>query len=168
MKLIKVLVFLLVLALVRHIPAEVLTGTILSVHDGDTITLQAEATIKKVRLAGIDAPELNQPNGIESRDALRQDILNQQVTVDATKQDRYGRSVGKVLLNKEDINLKQVRRGLAWVYTDYIKELSAEDRELYKAAEKAANDEHIGLWQDEQPIAPWTHRVQTKQMKAQQ
>ena len=133
-------------------------GVISAVHDGDTITLQSEATTKKIRLAGIDAPELKQPYGIESRDALRQDILNQQVTVDTNKTDKYGRSVGKVSLNNEDINLKQVRRGLAWVYTDYIKELSAEDRELYKAAEKAANDEHIGLWQDEQPVAPWMYR----------
>lgn len=58
----------------------------------------------------------------------------------------------------EDINLKQVTSGLAWVYTDYINELSAEDRELYKAAEKTANDDHIGLWLDDQPVAPWTFR----------
>lgn len=135
-------------------------GVISAVHDGDTITLQSEATTKKIRLAGIDAPELKQPYGIESRDALRQDILNQQVTVDTSKTDKYGRSVGKVLINNEDINLKQVRRGLAWVYTDYIKELSADDQGLYKASEKAANDEHIGLWQDEQPVAPWTYRKQ--------
>jgi endonuclease YncB( thermonuclease family) len=78
--------------------------------------------------------------------------------VDTNKQDRYGRSVGKVLLNGEDVNLKQVSAGLAWVYTDYIKELSVEDRQHYRAAETAANDAHIGLWQDEQPMAPWTYR----------
>ncbi len=138
--------------------AELITGTVSSVHDGDTVTLQSEATTKKIRLAGIDAPELKQPYGIKSRDELLQDILNKQVTVDSNKTDKYGRAVGKVLLNGEDVNLKQVRRGLAWVYTDYIKELSAEDRELYKAAEKAANDEHLGLWQNEQPVAPWTYR----------
>lgn len=138
--------------------AGVVNGAVISIYDGDTITLQTEATTKKIRLAGIDAPELKQPYGIASRDALSQDVLNQQVTVDTTKTDRYGRAVGKVLLNGEDVNLKQVRRGLAWVYTDYIKELSAEDREFYKAAEKAANDEQLGLWRDEQPVAPWTYR----------
>jgi endonuclease YncB( thermonuclease family) len=138
--------------------SEILTGIVMSVHDGDTITLQSESSIKKIRLAGIDAPEIKQPHGIESRDALRQEIMARTVTIDTNKKDKYGRSVGKVLLNNEDINLKQVRRGLAWVYTDYIKELSAEDRELYKSAEKAANDEHIGLWQDEQPVAPWKYR----------
>lgn len=143
---------------VTLVSAEIIAGRVASVQDGDTITLQTEATSKKIRLAGIDAPEIKQPYGIASRHALSQDVLNQSVTVDTNKTDKYGRSVGKVLLNGEDINLKQVRRGLAWVYTDYIKELSAEDREVYKAAEKAANDEHLGLWQDQQPVAPWTYR----------
>ncbi len=138
--------------------AELLTGTVTSVYDGDTITLLTDAGTKKIRLAGIDAPEIKQPYGPDSRDALRQDVLKQLVTVDTTKQDKYGRSVGKVLIDGEDINLKQVTRGLAWVYTDYIKELSAEDRELYKAAEKTANDDHIGLWLDDQPVAPWKYR----------
>lgn len=138
--------------------AERLTGTVVSVHDGDTITLQTEAETKKIRLAGIDAPEIKQPYGIESRDALRQGVLNQTVAVDTTKLDKYGRFVGKVLIDGEDINLKQVSRGLAWVYTDYIKELAADDRELYRAAESAANDAHIGLWQDELPAPPWEYR----------
>jgi endonuclease YncB( thermonuclease family) len=128
------------------------------VHDGDTITLQTDTGAKKIRLSGIDAPEIRQPFGPESRDSLSVDVLNQQVTVDTNKTDKYGRSVGKVLLHGEDVNLKQVRRGLAWLYTSYIKELSAEDRELYKAAEKAANDEHLGLWQDQQPVTPWMYR----------
>jgi endonuclease YncB( thermonuclease family) len=89
---------------------------------------------------------------------LRQDVLSQAVTVDTTKQDKYGRFVGKVLIEGEDVNLKQVSRGLAWVYTDYIKELAADDRELYRAAESAANDAHIGLWQDELPAPPWEYR----------
>lgn len=150
--------FLLAFAFVEQTYAELFTGIVSSVYDGDTITLQTDSGVKRVRLAGIDAPELKQPFGNESRDALGQSVLNQQVTVDATKQDRYGRSVGKLLLNNEDINLKQVRRGLAWVYTDYIKELTAENQELYKTAERAANDDHIGLWQDEQPVAPWKYR----------
>lgn len=138
--------------------ADIFHGVVISVHDGDTLTLQIGIEQKKIRLAGIDAPELKQLFGPESRDALRQSVLNQSVTVDTNKQDRYGRAVGKVLLNGEDVNLKQVSAGLAWVYTDYIKELSVEDRQQYSAAETAANDAHIGLWQDEQPVAPWTYR----------
>ncbi len=146
------------LAFIGSASAELLTGTVTFVHDGDTLTLQIGAEQKKIRLAGIDAPELKQPFGPESRDALRLSVLNQSVTVDTNKQDRYGRAVGKVLLNGEDVNLKQVSAGLAWVYTDYIKELSVEDRQQYRAAETAANDAHRGLWQDEETVAPWTYR----------
>lgn len=110
------------------------------------------------RRSDLQGFELKQPFGSESRDALRLAVLNQSVAVDTNKQDRYGRAVGKVLLNGEDVNLKQVSAGLAWVYTDYIKELSVEDRQQHRAAETAANDAHIGLWQDEQPVAPWTYR----------
>ncbi len=85
-------------------------------------------------------------------------IANQQVTVVKIKSDKYGRSVGKVLLEGEDVNIKQVSRGLAWLCTDYIKEVAAEDRELYRAAESAANDAHKGLWQDELPVATWSYR----------
>lgn len=152
------LLILIALAFIGSASAELLTGTVASVHDGDTLTLQTGAEQKKIRLAGIDAPELKQTFGPESRDALRLSVLNQSVTVDTNKQDRYGRAVGKVLLNGEDVNLKQVSAGLAWVYTEYIKELSVEDRQQYRAAETAANDAHRGLWQDEEPVAPWTYR----------
>lgn len=142
--------------------AELLTGKVTSVYDGDTIILHTDAGTKKIRLSGIDAPEIKQPFGIESRDALRQDVLNQSVTVDASKLDRYGRSVGKVLLEGEDINLKQVSRGLAWVYSSYIKELNHEEQLLYVAAEKAANDARIGLWSVLEPVAPWDWRARQR------
>lgn len=145
--------------------AELLSGTVTSVHDGDTITLHTEAGTKKIRLAGIDAPEIKQPYGIESRDALRQDVLNRTVTVDTTKLDKYGRSVGKVLIDDEDINLKQVTRGLAWVYTGYIKELHQQDQLLYIAAEKAANDARIALWSRLEPVSPWVWRARQSNLR---
>lgn len=137
---------------------ELLTGTVSLVYDGDTITLRTDASVKQVRLAGIDAPELKQPFGTESRDALKKDLLNQQVTVDTEKQDKYGRSVGKVLLNGEDVNLKQVSRGLAWVYVKYMPELTAEDRLSYKRAQESAEQSKLGLWAQDAPEEPWNFR----------
>lgn len=138
--------------------AELLTGKVTSVHDGDTITLYAGTGTQKIRLAGIDAPEVKQPYGIESREALRQYFLNQLVTVDTTKLDKYGRTVGKVLLDGEDINLKQVTRGLAWVYVKYLGELSAEDRFKYQSAQEAAQQAKVGLWKQDTPEEPWNFR----------
>lgn len=57
--------------LVSNASSESLIGKVIAVHDGDTITLQNESGYKKIRLAGIDAPELKQPYGAESRAALR-------------------------------------------------------------------------------------------------
>jgi endonuclease YncB( thermonuclease family) len=136
-----------------------LIGTVTSVYDGDTITLNTEAGNKKIRLAGIDAPEIKQPYGLDSRDALRQDVLNQPVTVDTTKQDKYGRSVGKVLIDGEDINLKQVSRGLAWVYVKYLVELTADDRLKYQTAQKAAQQGSLGMWSSDNLLEPWNYRA---------
>ena len=86
--------------------AEVLFGTVVAVHDGDTITLKNESGQKKIRLAGIDAPELNQPFGVESRAALREVVLDKQVQVETSKTDKYGRVVGRVILDGVDINLQ--------------------------------------------------------------
>lgn len=152
------LVLLLGIIAYKNAVSQTLSGTVFRVHDGDTITIETGLTSKTIRLAGIDAPELKQPYGIESRASLIQEFLNQQVTVDTNKTDKYGRSVGKVLVYNEDINLKQVKKGLAWVYSDYVTELSAEDRAIYIAAEETAKSERIGIWQDDLPVSPWSYR----------
>ena len=93
--------------------AEVLLGTVIAVHDGDTITLRTETNKKKIRLAGIDAPELKQPYGVESRSAVREAVLDKVVLVETSRNDKYGRAIGKVILDGQDINLKQVQSGMA-------------------------------------------------------
>jgi len=143
---------------VSGVSAEVLWGTVIAVHDGDTITLQNEAGQKKIRLAGIDAPELNQPYGVESRLALSDVVLDRQVQVETTKTDKYGRFIGKVLFDGKDMNLKQVQIGMAWVYREYLKELSKEDRIFYLEAEAQSKAIATGLWNDLNPVEPWIWR----------
>ena len=74
------------------------------------------------------------------------------------KQDRYQRVLGKVLLNGQDVNLKQIKAGLAWHYTQYDKDLRLADKRLYAEAQKAADLKGIGLWSDPSPVAPWDFR----------
>ncbi len=138
--------------------AEVLLGTVIAVHDGDTITLQNESGQKKIRLAGIDAPELKQPYGVESRRALREVVLDKQVRVETAKIDKFGRVVGRVILDGQDINLKQLQLGMAWVYRAYLKELSKEDRATYLEAEAQSKVTPVGLWKDSNPVEPWIWR----------
>lgn len=138
--------------------AEVLLGTVIAVHDGDTITLRIESDQKKIRLAGIDAPELNQHYGVESRVALREVVLHRKVQVETSKTDKYGRVVGRVILDGRDINLNQVQSGMAWVYRAYLKELSKEDRVVYLEAEAQSKAIAAGLWGESNLVAPWIWR----------
>lgn len=136
-----------------------LLGHVVGVADGDTITvLDANRVQHKIRLAGIDAPEKAQPFGGRSKESLSALAFDKWVTVEADKQDRYGRSVGKVLVDGNDINLVQVERGMAWFYRHYQHEQSPDDRRLYDAAEVKAKLERRGLWRDADPIPPWNFR----------
>ena len=85
-------------------------------------------------------------------------IAGKQVEVDTTKTDRYGRQIGKVLLDGVDVNLEQVKAGYAWWYRYYKKEQSRADRKAYEAAEDTARVEQRGLWADPNPINPYDWR----------
>ena len=92
------------LILIQSAYAEVLSGRVVGIVDGDTITvLDSTNTQHKIRLGGIDAPERKQAFGNVSKKSLSDMVFNQQVDVEWHKEDRYGRKVGKVLLNDEDI-----------------------------------------------------------------
>ncbi len=115
--------------------ADSLTGKVVKITDGDTLTiLDANYKDHKIRLAGIDAPERRQAYGLASRKHLLSIVAGKQVTVEYQKRDRYGRIVGKVLLDGIDACLEQVKAGLAWHYKKYQHEQSAEDRQLYADA----------------------------------
>jgi endonuclease YncB( thermonuclease family) len=133
--------------------AATITGKVVAVADGDTITvLDANKVQHKIRLGGIDAPEKAQPFGDKAKQSLSDLVYGKTVTVDTDKTDRYGREVGKVLVDGVDTNLEQVRRGLAWHYKAYQREQSPSDRLAYAAAEKDAAAAHLGLWQDALPV----------------
>lgn len=139
--------------------AEVLSGRVVGVADGDTITvLDSTNTQHKIRLGGIDAPEKKQAFGNVSKKSLSDLVFNKQVEVEWHKEDRYGRKVGKVVVNNEDINLEQIKRGLAWFYKKYKGELVQEDRIAYVQAQQDAEANQLGLWVDQHPIPPWDFR----------
>ena len=85
-------------------------------------------------------------------------MAGQQVTVEYQKRDRYGRIVGKVLLDGIDACLEQVKAGFALHYKEYQHEQSPEDQRLYAEAEIRAREERLGLWRENNPIPPWEHR----------
>lgn len=134
-------------------------GRIVGVVDGDTVDLLSlSKELHRIRLAGIDAPERGQPFGAVAKRALSDLVFDRQVVVSASKQDRYGRLVGKILVAGTDANLQMVRNGFAWHYKKYAREQSSDDRERYAAAEVAARFGRQGLWGDADPVAPWDFR----------
>lgn len=136
-----------------------LEGRVEGVADGDTIAvLDATITQYKIRLAGIDAPEKKQDFGNVSKKSLSDMVFNQQVKIDWDKTDRYGRIVGKVLVDGKDVNLEQIKLGMAWYYRQYQKELVFDDRINYLQAEEKAMNDHTGLWAQKDPVPPWDFR----------
>lgn len=133
-------------------------GQVVRVKDGDSIPVH-RADVKRtseVRLAGIDAPELAQPWGIQSRTALRRLVLNKPVRVEVTDRDRYGRLVGWVSQGRSDVNVAMVRSGNAWAFDRYIR------RADVRAAQTEAKKAKRGLWalppEERLPPATWRAR----------
>jgi endonuclease YncB( thermonuclease family) len=142
---------------------QTLTGRVVAIADGDTITLLDSAnTQHRVRLEGIDAPESHQAFGEQSKLSLSAMIFGRDVSVRYQKVDQYGRLVGKIILDGKDINLEQVKAGMAWHYKFYEDEQTPEDRDLYERAEAEARAARRGLWQDPNPTEPYQFRKEEK------
>jgi len=145
------LLFLLVFG--AALQAAELRGKVVSVHDGDTLTLLSGKGKKtKIRLEGIDAPEIGQPYGEESRRALDNLVYGRVVTVVVVTTDKYGRTIGQVFLDRYAMNYEMVRIGLAWRYDQY-----SQDPALGQA-QQAARANRWGLWRDSHPTPPWVWR----------
>ncbi len=137
-----------------------LPGRVLWVTDGDTVVVLGPGNAQyRVRLAGIDAPELNQPYGQASKDHRSRRVAGRFVVVDWDKRDRYMSLVGNVLLGDRDVCLEQVRAGLAWHYKHYQGEQTRTDRLRYAGAEEEARGAERGLWADPNPVPPWEWRL---------
>ena len=125
--------------------ANVIHGRVVGVSDGDSVTvIDANKTQYKIRLAGIDAPEKAQAYGQKSKQSLSDLVFGKQVDVEWSKRDRYGRTVGKIMLGGVDINLEQIKSGMAWHYKEYQNEQSPEDRVAYAQSESQAQDKKNG------------------------
>ncbi|MBT6326298.1 MAG: hypothetical protein HOJ35_10045, partial [Bdellovibrionales bacterium] len=102
---------------------------VVRIVDGDTIQVIDSNGIKfKIRLLGIDTPELKQRFGYESSLSLKKIIDGKSVIIISKTEKnkpytlgRYKRIIGKIILNGKDINLEMVQKGMAWHYKKYIK-----------------------------------------------
>lgn len=154
----KKLILLLGFCLFWIIPAHAEQYRVVAVSDGDTITIEPiqGGDRVKVRLHGIDSPELRQPYGQAARAFVVNAVLYKNVDVQPTPQiaDRYGRIVAVV--NTPDLGILQellLNAGLAWVWPLYCRNCVE-----WEAIQAKARDERRGLWADENPLEPWEWR----------
>lgn len=141
--------------LVCSVHAQTITGKVVGVADGDTITVLQDRTQYKIRLYGIDTPEKGQDFGNRAKQFTSGMVFSKQVQVVQKDKDRYGRVVGMVYVGNTCVNQEIVRAGLAWVYHRYCKDSFCQEWADLEAQAKAAK---IGLWSHLDPIPPWDYR----------
>lgn len=138
--------------------SDTLTGHVVGITDGDTLTLLVDRQQYKIRISGIDAPERHQAWGDKSKANISRLAFNQTAVADCPKVDRWGRQICKVTVNAVDIGLEQIKDGMAWWYKKYAKEQATDDRSVYENAELMAQLRRLGLWGDTNPVPPWDFR----------
>lgn len=132
---------------------KILLCHVTKVTDGDTITIVTkEGQSRRIRLASIDAPELKQPYGRKSKDALSAMILGKEVLLVWHEKDRYRRLIGDLYHKDRWINRDMISEGWAWHYKKYSKD------ETLAKAEVTAREAKKGLWSDPNAIPPWEFR----------
>lgn len=151
-------ILLFVLSISIPAAAETISGRVISIADGDTLTILNSENIQiKVRLAAIDAPEKAQAFGNRSKQSLSDMCFGKQAKIEVVDTDRYGRTVGTVTCGEVRANDAQVASGMAWVYQKY-----AEGFGHLHPLEESAKASKEGLWSDPSPTPPWEWRKQNR------
>lgn len=126
----------------------------IKVIDGDTVKAFYKNETIKIRLAEIDAPEMKQDFGYQSKKCLSKILTdaNQVIAFKFKEEDRYKRSVGWLFAGDKNLNHEMVRRGCAWVYDRYVV-----NKKIYLVQDLAKVNKS-GLWKKANPTAPWLWR----------
>ncbi len=137
------------------------TGRVVGVADGDTITVLHNGKGERIRLHGIDCPEKRQAFGNRAKQFTSNLVFAKTVTVQVVDRDRYGRTVGEVLLpDGRSLNRELVKAGFAWWYWRY-----APDDETLAQLEREARAAQRGLWADPHAVPPWEWRIMRKRYR---
>lgn len=135
---------------------QIITGKVVSVADGDTITILTATNQQiKIRLYGIDTPERGQEFGQKAKQFTSALVHGKLVEVKTYDTDRYGRTVGVVMIEGKNVNEEIIRTGYAWQYQKYCSEPFCQE---WRKLEEGARSQRIGLWYDKNPTPPWEWR----------
>ena len=144
--------FILCLAISFQVP-DVFNAMVIGITDGDTIVvLTSDNQQIKIRLEGIDCPEMKQGFGTKAKQATSDLCFGKQVSIHKSGVDRYGRTLAYVYVGDTCINKELLKLGMAWHFKKYNG-----DQELAQL-EILAREKKVGLWSQQDPIAPWEWR----------
>ena len=135
--------------------AATLYGKVIEVNSGDVITIFNLNRPVRVKLLGVDAPELNQAFGEVAKKHLSDLVFDKAVLVNYGGIGADSSLTGRVLLNDADIGAQMIRDGAAWFDAINGDRLDATNRDIYQQSELAARSERRGLWQEANAVAPW-------------
>jgi endonuclease YncB( thermonuclease family) len=131
-----------------------LTGQVVAVQDGDTLSVQTGSSLYKVRLSDVDAPEMSQVFGKQAREFTRGRVLGRRVWVNVLFIDMHDRQVGEVITDDGRLlNEELVHAGLAWYYR-----VNPRRNERLQRLEHDAFSKKLGLWVEKEPLPPWEFR----------
>lgn len=133
------------------------TARVITVHEGDRLTIRHDGQTETIYLKDIDCPELKQPYGKQAKRATAAYVGNREVVVRALKRDRHGRTTADILLpDGRNVAHELVEEGLAWSRPETAEGRSLDDVEqLARAAAK-------GLWSEPNPVPPWKWKALAK------
>ncbi|MDD3815794.1 MAG: thermonuclease family protein [Desulfocapsaceae bacterium] len=149
--------FFFILVLIPYISfSATITGKVISVADGDTITILTQQHEQiKIRLSAVDTPEGHQAYGNKAKAFTSFMVKGKNVSIEPETIDKYGRTVAMVFVDGLNLNKEIVANGQGWVYRKYCTASFCDD--WLKLEEKARNSK-IGLWSDKNPTPPWEWR----------
>jgi len=138
-----------------------------SIYDGDTFRVNCDGRERKIRLCGIDAPEIKQPLGIESRNYLRSLFAKAkgQVIVIEMERDKYGRTVAEILFDtpegEQSVQEEMLRGGMAYHYKQFSS--NCHNRDTFDTAEEIGRSQQRGVWKLQGGgQRPWDYRKSSR------
>ena len=125
-------------------------GKVVGVVDDNTITVLHHSVGERIHFHGIDRPEKRQAFGSRAKQFTSKLVFGETATVQVVDRDRYGRTVGEVLLpDGRSLNRELVKAGFAWWYRRY-----APGDETLAQLEREARGAQRGLWADPHAVPP--------------
>ena len=148
-------VLFLVFSSINSISQTKLTAKVVGIKDGDTVVvLDSLNNQTTLRLAEVDCPEKSQPFGTKAKQFTSDQIYLKKIKYVVTDTDRYGRSIAMIYYDNDNryLSAEIIKAGMGWHYKRYSTSTKLANFEV-----KAKKDK-IGLWVDNNPIAPWEWR----------